>query len=104
MKTWKTARPEELPAVVFIMGGEALKNNLLRGTWNEERIPLYWVNSMNVFIFKKGTCSDCNNRQGSGLFPVVIKALSMMTLRRLTPVLEKICEQAGHRSGRICID
>ncbi|CAM0512289.1 unnamed protein product [Fasciola hepatica] len=109
LRRGKAAGPDELPPVLFKLGGEALIKSLtalLRDIWKEERIPLIWSESLIVPIFKKGIRNDCSNYRGISLIPIVTKVLASILLHRLTPARERNVreQQAGFRPGRGCID
>ena len=74
---------------------------------NTGEIPDSWGISIIHPIHKKGNCDDPNNYRGISLIDIVIKLFTSAVTARLNSYLNKndlLEEQAGFRSGHICMD
>ena len=74
--------------------------------WNEERIPLSWVESLICPIHKKGDIQNCENFGGISLVNIAYKVLLIVLYGRLKPHANQIIGQyqCGFREGVSIID
>jgi sorting nexin-29 len=69
--------------------------------WNEERIPVTWVEALICPISKKGDVQNCENFRGISLVNIAYKVLSIVLYGRLKPFANQIIGQyqCGFRDG-----
>ena len=74
--------------------------------WNEERIPLSWVEALICPMHKKGNVQNCENFRGISLVNIAYKVLSIVLYGRLKPQVNQIIGQyqCGFREGVTTID
>lgn len=80
--------------------------HLLRRVWEEEHIPLQWLESQVISIPKKGDMTDPGNYRGISLMSVLIKIPLMILCKRLNAYMEEnnlfSPAQAGFRVREEC--
>jgi hypothetical protein len=74
-------------------------HKLIKLTWNKEKLPHQWKESIVVPIHKKGDKTDCSNYQGIPLLSTSYKILSNIPLSRIAPYTDEIIgdHQCGFR-------
>jgi hypothetical protein len=79
---------------------------LERQTWEEERIPEEWKETIIVPINKRGDRDRCGNYRGIALGNAAYKILSIIILGKIKPYIEKFTRdyQNGFTDGRSVTD
>ena len=62
---------------------------LINSTWNKEKLPEEWKESIIVLIYRKSYKTDCSSYRGISLLSTTYK-ISNILLTRLTPYAEEI--------------
>jgi hypothetical protein len=63
---------------------------LVRQSWEEERIPAEWKETIIVPIHKRGDRGKCENYMGIALGNAAYKILLNIILEKIKPYIEKI--------------
>ena len=87
------------------MGGRTIRyaiHQLIIATWNKEKLPEEWKESIIVLIYKKGDKRDCSNYRGLSILSTTYIVLSTILLSKLTPNTEENngYHQCGFRRNR----
>ena len=79
---------------------------IVQSTWNTERLPKEWEDSLICPIWKKGDQLKCENYRGIMLLNTAYKVFSNLLYDRLQPYAEQIIGdyQAGFRKGKSTSD
>lgn len=80
--------------------------HLFNTSWDTEKIPDEWIDTLITILFKKGDRSQCGNYRGISLLSVVGKVFAGMSLQHLKWLAEHIYakSQCGYHNGRGTID
>ncbi|XP_063593800.1 uncharacterized protein LOC134770746 [Penaeus indicus] len=111
MTSGKAPGPDAIPAEVFKMVGESIRNeltSLFQTMWNKQLLPKEFRDSTIVHIYKrKGSRQSCDNHRGISLLSIASKILARILLNCLLEHLEQghLPEsQCGFRAGRGTVD
>jgi len=109
LKNNKTPGPDGMPSEILKEGYKHMEDRiyeLIVQIWNEERIPLSWVEALICPIYKKGDVQNCENFRGISLVNIAYKVLSIVLYGRLKPHANQIIGQyqCGFREGVSTID
>jgi len=101
--------PDGISSEILKAGYKYMENRiyeLIVQIWNEERIPLSWVEALICPIHKKGDVQNCENFRGISLVNIAYKVLSIVLYGRLKPHANQIIGQyqCGFREGMSTID
>ncbi|KAL8609487.1 hypothetical protein ACOMHN_038009 [Nucella lapillus] len=87
MTTGKAPGPDAIPAEVYKMGGETIRNqprSLFQSMWKQEHLPQEFRDATIVHIYKrKGNRQSCDNHRGIFLLSIAGKILARVLLNRL---------------------
>jgi len=105
----KAPGPDRIPREILKEEYKCTENRLYEliiQIWNEERIPLSWVEVLICPIHKKGDVRNCENFREISLVNVAYKVLSIVLYGRLKPHANQIIRQyqCGFREGVSTID
>ena len=109
LKNNKTPGPDGMPSEILKEGYKHMEDRiyeLIVQIWNEERIPLSWVEALICPIYKKGDVQNCENFRGISLVNIAYKVLSIVLYGKLKPHANQIIGQykCGFREGVSTID
>jgi sorting nexin-29 len=93
LKNNKAPGPDGIPSEIWYKYMENRIYELIVQIWNEERIPLSWVEALICPIHKKGDVQNCENFRGISLVNFAYKVLSVVLCGRLKPHTNQITGQ-----------
>jgi hypothetical protein len=76
LKNNKAPSPDGIPSEILKEGYKYMENRiyeLIVQIWNEERIPLTWVEALICPIHKKGDVQNCENFRGISVVNIAIR-------------------------------
>ena len=77
LKGHKSQGIDQIPAELIKAGGRKICSEIHKlsiSTWNKEKLPEEWKESIIVRIYKKGDKTDCSNYRGISLLPNTCKS------------------------------
>jgi sorting nexin-29 len=105
----KAPGPDGIPSKILKEGYKYMENRideLIVQIWNEERIPLSWVEALICPIHKKGDVQNCEDFRGISLVNIAYKVLLTVLYGRLKTHANQVIGQyqCGFRDGVSTID
>ena len=88
IKMYRSPGTDQFPAELTKAGGNKIFSELpklINFTWNKDKLPEQWKESITVPVYKKGDKRDFSNYRGILLLSTAYKVLLKILLSMLTP-------------------
>jgi predicted nucleic acid-binding protein len=93
LKSFKSPGSDQILAELIQAGAEILRSKihkLINSSWNKEKLPDHWKESIIVPVHKKGDKADCRNYRWILLLSTSYKIFSNIIFSRLSPYRDEI--------------